>query len=109
MHRVLTGFGGVHAQFAQGQHVFDMVLLGVRTGFGMECSTLCADLSHVTEHQQTRRCGLRQYIDGSVYRIRIGVVGVIDQTNGAPRVLQRGQLRTATDRLKLRQAFFNGL
>ena len=82
MHCVLTSAGSVFTQFTQGQHMLNAVSLCISARFGMKARSLHSHLGHVAEYQQARRYRLREYINGSVHRIGVGVVAVVDQTNG---------------------------
>ena len=65
------------------EQLLDAALARVVADFGMELRALVADLAHVAQHQQARAGQLGQHVDGGAHRIGIGVVGVVDQRDGA--------------------------
>ena len=93
-----------HGLVAEREQLLDALGPGVVAHFGMELRALVADLAHVAQHQQTRPGQLGQHVDSGARRVRVGVVGVVDQGDGAAAQLHAQRARTALDRLEGFQA-----
>src|SRR5258707_794967 len=94
------------AKFARRVQAIDAALAGVAAGFPVEFDTAGAELPHVTEHENPRSREPGENVDRRTDRIRVRVVGVVDEDR--PR---RGgsALRPAVNGTECSQAARNGL
>ena len=90
--------GRVRAELADRPQRLDAALLRIGTDLGMERDTLVADLAHVAEHEPARSRQPDQHIDRGAHRVRIRVVGVVDQGHAAAGPLEYLRLRAPADR-----------
>jgi hypothetical protein len=67
------------AGFAQRQQAVDTLALGIAADFVVELGAHLADLAHVAEHQDLSADGRREDVDAGAHRVRVGVVGVVQQ------------------------------
>ncbi|EXI77992.1 MAG: hypothetical protein AW12_03079 [Candidatus Accumulibacter sp. BA-94] len=77
---------GEGTRLTQGQQPIDTLALGVAANFVVKLAAHVTDFTHVAEHQNGLADRRRKYVDARAHRVRVGIVGVVEQH----RLLQRG-------------------
>ena len=96
--------GSMAGVATQGQQLIHAALFGVGTDFSVQLGTVVTDLGHIAQHQHLAAFQLCKHINGSTYRIRVGVVGVINQLVTGRQLLG---LHTARNRTEAFQTLHN--
>jgi len=71
------------AEFPEEVQAFDPGGAGITADLGVECRAVRSDFTHVAQYQEFRARGAREHLDRGDDRIRIGVIGIVEDDAAA--------------------------